>query len=243
LGLILRGVAFEFRWVAKPHHHWWDWAFFAGSAVATFAQGCVLGGFLQGVTVRNGAFAGGQFDWLTPFTVLCGIGLMAGYALLGATWLIYKTEGQIQSHARHLAKALLAVVLLFITVVSLWTPIEFPRIAERWFSFPNILFLWWVPIVTAGLAYLVWRGLDSGAELLPFVASVGLFVLSFLGLGISNFPYLVPTSVSIFEAAAAPASQVFALIGVLLILPLVLGYTALVYWTFRGKIRPGEGYH
>jgi cytochrome bd ubiquinol oxidase subunit II len=243
LGLILRGVAFEFRWVAKPHHHWWDMAFFVGSATAGFAQGCILGGFLQGVTIVGGRFAGGSFDWLTLFTMLCGIGLVAGYALLGATWLIYKTDGPVQTHARRTAKSLLVVVLLFIAIVSLWTPIEFPRIAERWFGFPNILFLWWVPIVTAGLAFLVWWGLQEGAELLPFAAVIALFLLSFLGLGISNFPYVVPPVLTIFDAAAAPASQVFALIGVLLTLPLVLVYTAMVYWTFRGKVRSGEGYH
>jgi cytochrome bd ubiquinol oxidase subunit II len=243
LGLILRGVAFEFRWVAKPHHHWWDRAFFWGSVIAAFAQGCILGGLLQGVTVERGEFAGGSFDWLTPFSLLCGAGIVCGYALLGACWINYKTVGLLQDRGRRYAKGLLVVVLAFIAVVSLWTPIEFPRIAERWFTWRNLLLLWPVPLATAVLGWVAYQGLRQGRELTPFIASVALFLLSFLGLGISIFPYVVPPSVTIYDAAAATPSLVFALLGVLFILPLVLGYTAIVYWTFRGKVRPGEGYH
>ena len=243
LGLILRGVAFEFRWVAKPRHGFWDAAFFLGSLIAAFAQGCVLGGFLQGVQVTDGEFSGKPFDWLTPFSVFCGAGLCVGYALLGSTWLIYKTEGSVQAHARRTARVLLLLVLAFIAAVSLWTPFEFPRIAERWFRLRNIAFLWPVPVVTAALATLVWRGLRRGADLLPFVGSVGLFLLSFLGLGISTFPDVVPPSVSIYDAAAPPPTSIFALMGTLFILPFIFGYTALVYWTFRGKVRADEGYH
>ena len=243
LGLILRGVAFEFRWVAKPRHGFWDGAFFLGSLSAAFAQGCVLGGFLQGVQVADGEFAGRPFDWLTPFSVFCGVGLCVGYALLGSTWLIYKTEGDVQAHARRTARVLLLLVLAFIAAVSLWTPLEFPRIAERWFRLRNIAFLWPVPVVTAALAILVWRGLRRGADLLPFVGSVGLFLLSFLGLGISTFPDVVPPYITIYDAAAPPPTSIFALMGTLFILPFIFGYTALVYWTFRGKVRAGEGYH
>ena len=243
LGLILRGVAFEFRWVAKPRHGFWDGAFFLGSLIAAFAQGCVLGGFLQGVQVTDGEFSGKPFDWLTPFSVFCGVGLCIGYALLGSTWLIYKTEGAVQAHARRTARVLLLLVLAFIAAVSLWTPLEFPRIAERWFRLRNVAFLWPVPVVTAALAILVWRGLRRGADLVPFVGSVGLFLLSFLGLGISTFPDVVPPHISIYDAAAPPATSIFALMGTLFILPFIFGYTALVYWTFRGKVRADEGYH
>ncbi len=243
LGLILRGVAFEFRWVAKPRHGFWDGAFFLGSLTAAFAQGCVLGGFLQGVRIANGEFAGHVLDWLTPFSVFCGVGLCVGYALLGSTWLIYKTAGPVQAHARRTAGVLLLVVLAFIAAVSLWTPFQFPRIAERWFRPSHLAVLWPVPAATAALAYLVWRGLRRGADLSPFVGSVGLFLLSFLGLGISTFPDVVPPSVSIYDAAAPPPTLIFAMMGTLFILPFIFGYTALVYWTFRGKVRAGEGYH
>jgi cytochrome d ubiquinol oxidase subunit II len=243
LGLILRGVAFEFRWVAKPHHHWWDRAFFAGSTVAAFSQGCVLGGLIQGIKVANGEFAGGAFDWATPFSLVCGAGLVAGYALLGACWLNYKTVGLLQERGRRYAKGLLVLVLAFIAAVSLWTPLAFPGIADRWFHWRSLALLWPVPLATALLGYAAYQGLRNGRELTPFLAVVGLFLLSFLGIGISLFPHVVPPSVTIYEAAAAPASLIFAMIGVLFILPLVLGYTGLVYWVFRGKVRPGEGYH
>jgi cytochrome d ubiquinol oxidase subunit II len=243
LALIFRGVSFEFRFASKPRHGIWDVAFFGGSTVAAFAQGVILGGIIQGINVQNGEFAGGPFDWATPFALLCGLGLVAGYALLGAVWLIAKTEGPVAERARRQARVLLAVVLVFVAAVSLWTPFEFPRIAERWFSAPNIYFLWPVPIATALLAFLVWRGLERQHDYLPFIGVVGLFLLSFLGLAISTFPYLVPPSLTVWDTAAVPDSQVFMLIGVAFLLPIILGYFVFVYWTFRGKVRPGEGYH
>ena len=243
LALIFRGVSFEFRFVSKPRHAIWDVAFAVGSTVAAFAQGVILGGILQGIKVENGQFAGGPFDWATPFAILCGLGLVAGYALLGAAWLIAKTEGPVAERARQQARVLLVVVLAFIGAVSLWTPLEFSRIAERWFSEPNILYLWPVPIATALLALLVWRGLERKSDYLPFVGVVGLFLLSFLGLAISTFPYLVPPTLTIWDTAAVPDSQVFMLIGVVFLLPIIIGYFVFVYWTFRGKVRPGEGYH
>jgi cytochrome d ubiquinol oxidase subunit II len=243
LALIFRGVSFEFRFASKPRNRIWDVAFFAGSTVAAFAQGVILGGIIQGINVQNGQFAGGPFDWATPFALVCGLGLVAGYAFLGATWLIAKTEGPVAERARQQARGLLVLVLAFIGVVSLWTPLEFERIAERWFSTPNIYFLWPVPIATALLALLVWRGLNRRSDYLPFIGAVGLFLLSFLGLAISTFPYLVPPTLTIWETAAVPDSQVFMLIGVVFLLPIILGYFVFVYWTFRGKVRPGEGYH
>jgi cytochrome d ubiquinol oxidase subunit II len=243
LALVFRGVAFEFRWIAGSSKGHWTFAFTAGSALAAFCQGLILGGLIQGVKVENGAFAGGAFDWATPFAVLCGLGLMVGYALLGATWLIMKTEGSVAQHARAEAKLLLIVVLAFMVVVSLWTPLAFERIAARWFSLPNILFFWWVPAATALVAFAAWRWLETGREVLPFLATIALFLLGYLGLLISNFPYLVPPSLTIWQTAAAPATHVFMLMGTLVMLPIILGYMIFVYWIFGGKLRAGEGYH
>ncbi len=243
LGLVFRGVAFEFRWAAKPSHGFWDNAFSWGSIVATFMQGVVLGGYLQGIEVKDKAFAGGSLDWLAPFPLFTGLALLAGYALLGSTWLVMKIDGPLAEEARGWAKKLLLAVLVIMAVISLWTPLAFERIAERWFAWPNILYLSPVPIATAIVAWACWHGLNTGREVLPFVSAVGLFLLGFLGLAISNVPYLVPPSITIWDAAAVPQSQIFTLIGVLIMLPVILGYTVFVYWTFRGKVREGEGYH
>ena len=243
LGLVFRGVAFEFRWVAKPGHFVWDTAFFAGSLVAAFCQGVILGGLVQGVPVENGAFAGGPFEWATPFALLCGCAVVTGYALLGATFLVMKTEGRLADHARRLAKRLLVAVLVFMAVVSLWTALSSVRISERWFAYPNLLWLAPVPLITALTGFGVWRSLKRGGEIAPFAGAISLFMLGFLGLAISTFPFIVPPSVTIDAAAAVPTSQMFSLIGAVITLPLVLAYTAFVYWTFRGKMRPGQGYH
>jgi cytochrome d ubiquinol oxidase subunit II len=243
LALVFRGVAFEFRWVARTSKIWWDRAFWIGSTLAAFFQGVILGGMIQGITVAGGEFAGGAFDWATWFSVLCGIGVVAGYALLGATWLLIRTEGEVATRARELAKWLLLAVLGFMGLVSLWTPIASERIAQRWFSQPNILYLWPVPLVTALVAWACWRWLETGREVLPFLAAVGLFLLGYLGLVISWFPYLVPPSLTVWDTAAVPASQIFVLIGVLFLLPIIIGYFIFVYWLFRGKVREGEGYH
>jgi len=242
LGLVFRGVTFEFRGIARRKGRW-NFAFAAGSTVAAFAQGVILGGLIQGIRVENGQFAGGPLDWATPFALLCGLGVVAGYALLGATWLVMKVEGELADHARAQAKMLLAAVLVFMAIVSLWTPLAVPRIFERWFSMPNILYLWPVPIVTALTALAAWRWLDQRPGARPFVAAIVLFLLGYLGLAISTFPYLVPPTLTIWDAAAGPASQAFLLIGTLILLPIILGYTAMVYWIFRGRVRAGESYH
>jgi cytochrome d ubiquinol oxidase subunit II len=225
---------------SKPH---WTFAFAAGSTLAAFCQGVILGGLIEGIKVENGAFAGSAFDWATPFAVLCGLGLVAGYALLGATWLIMKTEGRIADRARPKAKVLLVAVLVLMAIVSVWTPLAFERIAARWFSLPNLLFLWWVPAATALVAFVAWRSIESGREALPFLATIALFLLGYLGLLISNFPYIVPPSLTIWQAAAAPATHIFMLMGTLVMLPIIFGYTIFVYWIFGGKLREGEGYH
>jgi cytochrome d ubiquinol oxidase subunit II len=243
LALVFRGVAFEFRWVAKPKHELWDRAFAWGSIVAAFMQGVILGSLLQGIEVKDGTFAGGALDWLRPFPMFVGLSVVAGCALLGTTWLIMKTEGGIAAMARLLAPRLLMVVLVAMAVVSLWTPIMIPRISDRWFSMPNLLYLSPVPVLTAVAAYVCWRGLGGRSDAVPFLAAISMFLLGFLGLVISNVPYLVPPSMTVWQAAAAPSSQLFMLVGTLLMLPVILGYTVFVYWTFRGKVRIGEGYH
>ncbi len=242
VALVFRGVAFEFRHVSRSKTLW-NAAFALGSTLAAFAQGVILGGLIQGVKVENGAYAGGPLDWATPFGLLCGLALIAGYALLGATWLLIKTEGALAERARRQSRSALLAVLAFMAAVSLWTPLSQPRIAERWFSLPNVLFLWPVPAVTALLAYGCWRWIGKGYEVPPFLAAVSLFLLGYLGLVISNFPYLVPPSLSIWDTAAAPASQIFMLLGTLFLLPMILGYFAFVYWLFRGKVREDAGYH
>lgn len=243
LCLVLRGVAIEFRSVARTSRKLWDAAFTFGSLFAAFCQGVILGGLIQGIRVENGAFAGGSFDWATPFAVLCGLGVVTGYALLGATWLVMKTEGPVAERARAQSKVLLLAVLVFMGAVSLWTPLAFPRIAERWFAMPNILYLWPVPALTALTAYAAWRWIERKRDAAPFFAAIALFLLGYLGLVVSTFPYLVPPTLTIWDAAAASASQIFMLLGTVFLLPLVLVYVAFIYWLFRGKIRPGETYH
>jgi len=242
LALIFRGVSFEFRLVSESKTAW-NFAFIAGSALAAFSQGVILGSLIQGVKVQNGAFAGGPFDWATPFAFLCGLALIAGYALLGATWLIMKTEGAVAERARGQAKICLLLVLAFMAAVSLWTPLAIPRISERWFSLPNFYFLWPVPTITGLIAYGLWRSIEARRDVLPFVASILLFLLGYLGLVISSYPYLVPPSLTVWQTAASPSSQIFMLIGTIFLLPVILGYIVFIYWLFRGKVREGESYH
>jgi cytochrome bd ubiquinol oxidase subunit II len=242
LGLIFRGVAFEFRGLAGGKQAW-NFAFAAGSTVAGFAQGVMLGGLIQGIRVADGAYAGGALDWLTPFSLLCGLGVVAGYALLGATWLVMKTSGAVAQRARQQAVIVLVAVLGFMAAVSLWTPLAFPHIAERWFTLPNFFYFSPVPVLTGATALACWWGLVKGKDALPFLAAIGLFMLGYLGLVISIFPYLVPPSLTIWQTAAAESSQTFMLIGTAILLPVILSYTAFIYWLFRGKVREGESYH
>jgi len=242
LGLLFRGVAFEFRWRDPAHRPYWDAAFTLGSFVAAFSQGITLGAILQGIKVVNGAYAGGWLDWLSPFTVLTGVSLVLGYALLGSTWLIWKTAGSGQAHARRLAMRLAIGTVAAMAAVSIATPYLHYDYWRRWFSMPNVLFTAQVPllvIITA--AIFVW-GLRRGAERLPFLMTLALFLLNFIGLGISMFPYLVPRAVTIWDAAAPPASQKFMLVGVAVIMPVIIAYTGWAYWVFRGKADT-HGYH
>jgi cytochrome d ubiquinol oxidase subunit II len=242
LSLVLRGVAFEFRFKAERSRFLWDWAFAGGSTLAAFAQGATLGAFIRGFAVNGDQFVGGPFDWLSPFSVMTGLGLTCGYALLGATWLVGKTAGGLQAWNRRAAAAALVAVAGFIALVSLWTPLADPAIADRWFAWPRLLYLSPVPVITVAAVGGLWLLLRRGRERGPFLVTVGLFLLSFLGLGISLWPYAVPRSLTIWQAAAQPQSQLFLLVGVLLLIPLILAYTGYSYWVFRGKVQDA-GYH
>jgi cytochrome d ubiquinol oxidase subunit II len=245
LGLVFRGVGFEFRFRANTENGrmWWDRAFCAGSALAAFCQGLVLGGLLQGIHVQDRAYAGGWWDWLTPFTLLCGVAVMAGYALQGACWLIWRCEGTLQQRARRYAGVLAVVMLGFIVVVSLWTPFQHPTFAARWFAWPGIVLTSPVPILVALVALLFWRGLARQHHVTPLLCAQAWFALCYAGLGISLWPLIVPPSITIWDAAAPAASQGFLLVGAVVLIPTILGYTAYSYWVFRGKVRPGMHYH
>ncbi|HEY6027193.1 MAG TPA: cytochrome d ubiquinol oxidase subunit II, partial [Pseudolabrys sp.] len=243
LALVFRGVAFEFRFKRPALRRFWDRAFAAGSAVATFAQGVVLGSFIQGFHVEGRVFAGTSFDWLTPFVLLTGVALMFGYALLGAGWLILKTEGALQRWARRCGSVCLVGVLVAIAAVSVWTPFVHADIAQRWFSWPNIALLAPVPVITALIAVGEWYTLRRDYELMPFLGAIGLFAMSFVGIAISLWPMIVPYKYSLWEAASSPSTQAFLLIGTLFLLPVILMYTAWSYWVFRGKVRADGGYH
>ena len=243
LALVFRGVAFEFRFRDERHRRLWDWAFAGGAAVATFSQGVVLGTFVQGIAVEGRSYAGGWFDWLTPFSLFTGGALMAGYALLGAGWLVMKTQGDLQARSRRLMRPLAWLVVVAIAVVSLWTPLVNPAIAARWFTWPNIAYLSPVPVLAALGIVALDRAIVAGREALPFLLALGLFVLSYLGLGISLFPLVVPPSISIWAAAAPRETLVFFLVGAAILLPVTLGYTAYVYWVFRGKTAEETTYH
>ena len=211
LALIFRGVAFEFRWRAF-RKRLWDWAFAGGSILATFAQGIALGALVQGIAVSDRVYAGGWWDWLTPFSLLTGAALLVGYALLGATWLVLKTRAHLQERAFG-------------------------------FAWPAMLYTAPMPLLLAVAAAVLLRGLARRREMAPFLAAVALFVLSYIGLGISFYPYIVPPTVTIWSAAAPHSSLRFLLVGAGILIPLILAYTAWSYWVFRGKLDPSAGYH
>jgi cytochrome d ubiquinol oxidase subunit II len=243
LGLVFRGVAFEFRWRSQRERNRWDVAFAGGSLVAALAQGIALGAILQGVQVANRAYAGGWWDWLTPFSILTGIAVVIGYCLLGATWLVMKTTGDLREKAYHLSWWLLFAMLGAIGAVSLATPFLDVEYARRWFTWPNLLFTTPVPIAVAAVTALLLQSLARRQDYKPFVLSLVLFALSYAGLGISMYPYIVPRSITIWQAAAPEGSQIFMLIGVSILIPIILIYTGWAYWVFRGKVDPQSGYH
>ncbi|MDR7023532.1 MULTISPECIES: cytochrome d ubiquinol oxidase subunit II [Pseudomonas] len=244
LGLIFRGVAFEFRFKAKAaKRHLWDKAFIGGSLTATFFQGVALGAYIDGFKVVDRVYVGGALDWLTPFSLFCGLALIAAYALLGCTWLIMKTEGRLQLQMHDMARPLVFVLLGVTGIVSLWTPLAHTEIAERWFSLPNIFWFMPVPLLVLLCTWALLRAVARNANYSPFLLTLTLIFLGYSGLGISLWPNIIPPSISIWEAAAPPQSQGFILVGALFIIPFILMYTAWSYYVFRGKVTEEDGYH
>jgi cytochrome bd ubiquinol oxidase subunit II len=263
LALVFRGVAFEMRFRAETPGQllWWDRSFSGGSYVATVCQGIAVGALVQGIEVEERAYAGGWWDWLTPFSVLTGLALVAGYGLLGACWLVWKTEGGLQDQTRTLARRLAVLTLLFIAAVSVIMPFLQPEFRARWFDFPLILAALPVPVLVVFLAWRLFRALEESGEAarrrtepvppgrvlwadgLPFLCALGLFFLAYTGLGISVWPMMVPPEITIWDAAAPRSTQLFMLVGAAVLIPVILAYTAYVYWLFRGKVQSGQGYH
>ncbi len=243
LALIFRGVAFEYRWRTQRWKGVWDVAFGGGSVVAAFMQGIALGALVQGIHVEGRAYAGGWWDWLTPFSMLTGVAVLVGYALLGATWLVMKTEGDLQSRMRAYSWFLAPATLAFIGLASIITPFLNPEYFYRWFAWPTMVFTALMPGLILFVSYKLFTGLNDHRDAQPFLASMALFVLCFAGIGISFYPNIVPPSVSIRQAAAPDESLWFLLVGSLVLLPMILAYTAYAYWVFRGKINPDDGYH
>ncbi|MGV8921951.1 MAG: cytochrome d ubiquinol oxidase subunit II [Thermomonas sp.] len=243
LGLIFRGVAFEFVHRTKRMQAFWEFGFWGGSLIAAIAQGMALGAMVQGIAVDGRAYAGGNWDWLTPFSALTALALVVGYAMLGATWLILKTEGDTMARARRLAMPLGVALIALIGAVSLATPFLRPEYLARWFGWPSGAWSAAVPVLLALAILQLWKGLRNQNHLRPFLATVALFVLSYVGLGVSFYPNLVPPSLTIANAAAPDSSLRFLLVGSVVLIPMILAYTAYSYWVFRGKVRPGDGYH
>jgi cytochrome d ubiquinol oxidase subunit II len=244
LALIFRGVAFEFRFRDSPHRSFWDHGFSYGSVIATFAQGIVLGAFIDGFQTDGRVFTGTSLSCFTPFSVFTGLALICGYALLGAGWLVLKTAGPLQAWARAWGRRALIGVCVAILVVSAWTPFAHEAIRARWFSWPNIALLWPIPAVAALIAWATWRSLRrAGSEWGPFAGAGGLFAMSYAGIGISLWPLVVPYRLTLWQAASDPSTQAFLLVGTLFLLPVILVYTGWSYWVFRGKARADIGYH
>lgn len=245
LGLIFRGVAFEFRFKAQtdPGKIWWSYAFAIGSFTAAFCQGLIVGALVQGIEIDGRNYAGGWFDWLTPFSIFCGFAVSAAYSLLGVTWLILKTEGSIQYDMYRLFPITLGLTMAALGVLSIWMLVDHPEVVDRWFSSDAIYFTLLVPILGgAACAGLVWCWREQN-ENLPYPLALSLFVIAFIGLAISLYPNLIPPSLTIYDAAAPPESLRFLLWGAAFLIPIILAYTIYSYWVFRGKVRVGDGYH
>lgn len=237
MALIFRGVAFEFRFKANLPRRFWDLAFHAGSVVATFAQGIIIGAIVEGLPVEGRSFAGETFVWLSPFSVLSGCGLVAGYALLGSTWLILKTDSEVQAWAYDLARRWLPTTAGFLVVIFVWTLIADGRVAERWLTWPDVLYALPLPVLAAIVVVGLYRAVARGREQSPFVLALLLFLVSYLTLAVSFWPYVIPPAVTIWQAASAPGSQLFLLPGIAVLIPVILCYTAFSYYVFRGKVR------
>jgi len=242
-GLVFRGVAFEFRPNAHESRKFWDLGFWLGSIVATVCQGMALGAFITGFPADVATSQESTFAFFTIFNVMCGVGLIAGYALLGACWLILKTDGRLRERCFSLAFTLGIVLAGYLAMVSIWTPLAHPHVAARWFSFPNFLFLAPIPIASGFCWIKMMQGLTQRREKSPFIYAIAMFIFAFAGIGISVWPYIVPHVLTIHQAAATEKSQSFLLIGVMGLLPLILAYTAHSYWVFRGKVTDADSYH
>lgn len=243
LALVFRGVAFEFRWKSQHRKYIWDWAFATGSAVAAFAQGVALGTLVQGIKVSDRAYVGNSLDWLSPFSLLTGCALLIGYALLGSTWLILKTEGRLQNRAYQQARISAIGLICMIIAVSLWTPFLQAHFLAKWFAWPAMLFVAPVPLLVLVATFSLFQSLRLKKALSPFLSAQSLFILSYIGLVISFFPYIVPTSVTLWDAAAPDNSLKFILTGAVVLIPIILSYTAYSYWVFRGKVKSSSSYH
>lgn len=244
IGLIFRGVAFEFRFKATEEHRpFWDKAFISGSLLATFSQGVSVGAILNGFPVSGREYAGSAMSWLAPFPLFCGVGLVIAYALLGCTWLIMKTEHELHRKMSVLATPLTLALLLVVGIISIWTPLTHADIAQRWFSRPNLFWFMPVPLLVLLCAWGMMRAIKREAHYSPFILTLALIFLGFSGLGISIWPNIIPPSITLWQAASPASSQAFMLVGGLLIIPVILGYTFWSYYVFRGKIQADEGYH
>ncbi len=241
ISLVFRGVSFEFRFKAEKSKPIWNWAFAISSIAAAFFQGVILGCFVQGFPIDQGAMTINSTAWLTPFTLLTGIALTSGYGLLGATWMIMKSEGRLQRKMIHYSKGLLVLVSIFLFFVSIWTPLHSHEIFARWYSYPNFIYLSPLPLLALIAVFLTWKNLSKQNEVKPFMYSIVIFLCSYVGIGVSVYPYLIPHQVNLWEAAAPNTTLKFILIGVVIMLPILLGYTAYAYYLFRGKIN--DNYH
>jgi len=236
LCLIFRGVAFEFRFKANTSRYIWDVAFHFGSLGAALMQGIILGTIVQGLEVEGRAFSGGPFDWLTAFSLMTGVGVVFGYVLLGTTWVIMKTTEETQIWARRAALYSLGFVGLFMGIVSLWVPFLDTQIHDRWFTLPHLYQLLPIPVLTLLAFFGIWRALVKGREIMPFLLSLFVFLMGYIGLAVSLWPWIVPYKIDFWAAAAAPESLSLLLVGAVIMLPIILGYTAYCYYLFRGKV-------
>ena len=245
LALIFRGVAFEFRWRATSEKgkNNWDLGFSIGSLLVALSQGIALGALVQGIQVEGRAYAGGWWDWLTPFTIITGISLVIGYSLLGSCWLIYKTEGQLQKFCQSTAFKLVIALGVMISIISLWMVFKQNPYMNRWFTYPNYLYLSPIPIITVILGLYLLSAVRKGKELAPFLSTIGLFGLCYFGLCISFYPKIVPPNIDIWQAASPDSSLKFLLVGAALLIPIIIAYTAYSYWVFRGKVSSKDAYH
>ncbi len=244
IALVFRGVAFEFRFKAKTLRRAWGIAFWLGSVCAAFSQGVILGAIVEGMPLQGGKYIGGAFSWFSPFSMLTGVAVLFGYALLGSTWLILKTDGGLQKMARTIARPLTLNVFAFIGLVSTWLPFLDSRVMARWFEGDRFLWLSPVPLAVLFATFALWRTIPrDDRDVQPFLLSLSLFLLGFAGLLLGMWPYLVPPSLTIWEAAAPPETQGFALAGLVVLLPAILGYTWWSYSVFKGKIAADAGYH